>query len=213
MTPIGHDFDAQIETPEPGFLAAVRRLADEHGVVLVFDEVRTGFRVHIGGAQGLYGVTPDLTALGKAMANGYPVTALVGNKNVMASAGSTFISSTYFSNGMEMTAAVATLQILTAEGVLEQIAEQGRRLQTELTALVDEAGLPVTLSPYPQMPFLHFSEQAQPDNAALRDRFYGALAQGGVFAHPRHHGFLCWRHNDADLARVLETYRAAALAL
>ena len=210
MTPVGHDFDAQIEEPRAGFLQAVRDLADAHGTVLVFDEVRTGFRVHLGGAQAIYGVTPDLTALGKAMANGYPVTTLVGSRVVMQSAESTFISSTYFSNGMEMAAALATLSVLTREAALDDIAGKGSRLRREMAVLVEETSLPVSLSPYPQMPFLHFDEAEQP---GLRDRFYGALAQAGVFAHPRHHGFLCWRHDEADLARVLDGMRAAALAL
>lgn len=213
MTPIGHDFDAQIETPQQGFLEEVRRLADAHGSVLIFDEVRTGFRVHLGGAQALYDVTPDLTALGKAMANGYPVTTLVGRRHVMQNADATFISSTYFSNGMEMKAALTTLEMLTRERVLEDIAEKGGALHSELATLVEEAALPATLSPYPQMPFLHFDEQAHPDSGKLRDRFYGALAGSGVFAHPRHHGFLCWRHDAADLERVITSARAAALSL
>ncbi len=210
MTPIGHDFDAQIEVPQPGFLESVRRLADEHGVVLIFDEVRSGFRVDIGGAQALYGVTPDMTALGKAMANGYPVSALVGRRSVMESADATFISSTYFSNGMEMVAALKTLEVLTREAVLEDIAAKGRALQAELSALIEETSLPATVSPYPQMPFLHFDPQ---NSAEQRDRFYGALAQAGVFAHPRHHGFLCWRHDNADLSRFIDCCRASALAL
>ena len=125
MTPIGHDFDAQIEPPEPGFLEEVRRLADEHGAVLIFDEVRTGFRVAPGGAQELYGVTPDLTALGKALANGYPITSLVGKRAIMESAEETFISSTYFPNGMEMAAALQTLSMLIAEQALAQVREHG----------------------------------------------------------------------------------------
>ena len=80
--------------------------------MLAFDEVRTGFRVHPGGAQALHGVTPDLTALGKAMANGYAITALVGSAGVMRSASDTFISSTYFPNAMEMAAALATLAMI-----------------------------------------------------------------------------------------------------
>jgi glutamate-1-semialdehyde 2,1-aminomutase len=102
---VGHDFDAQIEPPAEGFLRAVRSLANEHEAILVFDEVRTGFRLRPGGAQQLYGVTPDLTALSKAMSNGYPVSALVGRRNVMKPARRTFISSTYLPNGLSMAAA------------------------------------------------------------------------------------------------------------
>jgi glutamate-1-semialdehyde aminotransferase len=213
LTPIGHEFDRQIEPPQPGFLAAVRRLADAHGAVLIFDEVRTGFRVHPGGAQGLYGVTPDLTALGKALANGYPITAVVGRRSVMTSATRTFISSTYFPNGMEMAAALATLRLLVQERVLESIHAAGTRFAEELRRLVAETSLPVTLSPYPEMPFLHFDPALASSQPARRDRFYGALAEAGVFAHPRHHGFLCWRHDAEDFARTLEAMRTAARGL
>jgi glutamate-1-semialdehyde aminotransferase len=213
MTPIGHDFDAQIETPAPGFLEAVRRLADDHGIVLAFDEVRTGFRVDLGGAQALYGVTPDLTALGKAMANGYPVTALVGKESVMSSASATFISSTYFPNGMEMAAALQTLKLLGDEDVLPGIAATGGRLRDELAAIVDRASLPVTLSPYAEMPFLHFDASLADGQDERRDAFYASLAASGVFAHPRHHGFICWRHTDADVDKVLEAYQKAAKSL
>jgi glutamate-1-semialdehyde aminotransferase len=213
LTPIGHEFDRQIEPPQPGFLAAVRRLADAHGAVLIFDEVRTGFRVHPGGAQGLYGVTPDLTALGKALANGYPITAVVGRRSVMTSATRTFISSTYFPNGMEMAAALATLRLLVQERVLESIHAAGTRFAEELRRLVAETSLPVTLSPYPEMPFLHFDPTLAANQPARRDRFYGALAEAGVFAHPRHHGFLCWRHDAEDFARTLEAMRTATRGL
>ncbi|MBW2496263.1 MAG: aminotransferase class III-fold pyridoxal phosphate-dependent enzyme [Deltaproteobacteria bacterium] len=213
LTPIGHDFDRQIEPPAEGYLEGARRLADEHEVVLIFDEVRTGFRVHLGGAQALYGVTPDLTALGKAMANGYPITALVGRESVMQSARSTFISSTYFGNGMDMAAALETLSLLERENVLETVQSLGESLQGGLQELIDETGIPVTQSPYPQMPFLHFDPALDEGQDERRDRFYAALARSGVFAHPRHHGFLCWRHSKADMDDVLEACRKAAREL
>jgi len=212
LTPIGHEFDRQIEPPREGFLQAVRALADANGAVLVFDEVRTGFRVAVGGAQELYGVTPDLTALGKAMSNGYPVSALVGRREVMGAARSTFISSTYFPNGLSMVAAVATLDMLVRECVLTQIKQRGTLLARELEALVVETGLPVTLSPYPQMPFLHFDPALASAQEARRDRFYASLAAAGVFAHPRHHGFLSWRHGPAQIDQFVEACRHAALS-
>ena len=213
MTPIGHDFDAQIEPTAPGFLEEVRRLADEHGAVLIFDEVRTGFRVAPGGAQALYGVTPDLTALGKAMANGYPITSLVGKREIMESAVETFISSTYFPNGMEMAAAVQTLEMLMTKQALTQLEATGKALNDGYAEIVAETSLPVTLSPYPQMPFIHFTPELEPKQAERRHRFYAALATGGVFAHPRHHGFVCHRHTPADVDKVLDLVRNAARAL
>lgn len=185
LTPIGHDFDAQIETPAPGILEGVRRLADAHQAVLIFDEVRTGFRVHLGGAQALHGVTPDLTALGKALSNGYPVTALVGSAAVMASAERTFISSTYFPNGMEMAAALATLELLEAEDVPATLARRGDTLRGDLQEIIDRRGLPVSQSPYAQMPFLYFDPALAGDQAGRRDRFYGALAAQPHFDSPQ----------------------------
>jgi glutamate-1-semialdehyde aminotransferase len=213
ITPIGHDFDAQIEPPEPGFLDEVRRLADEYGAVLIFDEVRTGFRVATGGAQALYDVTPDLTALGKAMANGYPITSLVGKRAVMESAEDTFISSTYFPNGMEMAAAVQTLEMLVTNQAIKQLEETGKALNDGYAEIAAETSLPVTVSPYPQMPFIHFTPDLDSNQAERRDRFYAALAAGGVFAHPRHHGFVCYRHSAADVEKVLDRVRDAARAL
>ncbi len=213
ITPIGHEFDRQIEPPEAGYLAGVRKLADDHEVVLIFDEVRSGFRVHVGGAQALYGVTPDLTALGKALANGYPLTALVGRTPIMSASSTTFISSTYFGNGMEMAAALQTLTLLVRHEALKHVQRLGEQLQLGLQTLVRETGLPVTLSAYPQMPFVHFDPNLDRNQDHNRDRFYGALAQAGVFAHPRHHGFLCWRHTQADVAFVLDACRTAALTL
>ena len=213
MTPVGHDFDAQIENPAPGFLESVRALADEHEAVLIFDEVRTGFRLDIGGAQALYGVTPDLTALGKAMSNGYPVSALVGRREVMQAALSTFISSTYFPNGLSMAAASATLDILQRDDVLVQIKSMGQSLHNGLSSIVDDSALPVTLSPYPQMPFLYFDRSLAADQDARRDRFYAALARRGIFAHPRHHGFLSCCHGEKEITRLLETVRDVARTL
>jgi glutamate-1-semialdehyde aminotransferase len=213
LTPIGHAFDRQVEAPPPGFLEGVRRLADAHGAVLVFDEIRTGFRIGLGGAQARYGVTPDLTALGKALGNGYPIAALVGRAEAMASATRTFISSTYFPNGLGMAAALATLDLLEAEAVLETVRARGEGLDAGLREIVARRGLPVTLSPFSEMPFLHFPEEAGRERAPRRDRFYAALVGEGVFAHPRHHGFVCARHDDADLGRVLEAVDRAATSL
>ncbi len=210
LTPVGHIFDAQIEAPAPEFLQTVKALAAEHGVVLIFDEVRTGFRLAPGGAQELYGVTPDLTALGKAMSNGYAVSALVGRREVMMAARSTFISSTYFPSGLAMAAAIASLEVLLRENVCGYVKRVGEQLNAGLATIVAETGLPVTLSPYPQMPFLFFDRALDSGQDQRRDRFYGALAEQGVFAHPRHHGFLSWRHGQTEIDCLLTAVRSAA---
>lgn len=210
ITPVGHDFDRQLEPPAEGFLQTLRALADAHECVLIFDEVRTGFRLALGGAQQLYGVTPDLTALGKAMSNGYPISALVGSAKVMAAAKDTFISSTYFPESLTMAAALAAINILENGNVLQAIDSMGKQLETALGQLIAEIDLPVTLSPYPQLPFLYFDPTLASGQEKRRDRFYGVLSAAGVFAHPRHHGFLSAQHGEQELDRLLDAVRKAA---
>ena len=212
LTPVGHIFDAQIESPAPEFLQTVKALSTEHDTVLIFDEVRTGFRLAPGGAQELLGVTPDLTALGKAMSNGYAISALVGRRELMMASRSTFISSTYFPSGLAMAAAIATLDVLLRENVCDYIRRVGEQLSAGLANIVAETGLPVTLSPYPQMPFLFFDKSLERGQDQRRDRFYGSLAGQGVFAHPRHHGFLSWRHGEIEINSLLAAVRSAAQA-
>ncbi len=206
VTPVGHEFDRQLETPADGFLQGLRALADAHTAVLVFDEVRTGFRVANGGAQELYGVTPDLAALGKGMANGYAIAALVGRRAVMMAARDVFVSSTYFPNSLEMVAACATLDLLVREGVAAAIEARGAQLQRATRALIDRHGVPASASPYPQMPFVHFDPALGERQAEWRDRFYRHAIRARVFAHPRHHGFVAFRHGDEDVARVLQAF-------
>ena len=131
----------------------------------------------------------------------------------MESAEATFISSTYFPNGMEMAAALQTLSVLIAEQALATVESTGKALSLGYAEIAAETSLPVTLSPYPQMPFIHFTPGVDAGQEERRDRFYAALAAGGVFAHPRHHGFVCARHTSADVNQVLEVVRNAAQSL
>jgi len=122
MTPFGHPLHEKMQTPKPGFLEGVRKLSDKYGAVLVFDEVRTCFRLKMGGAQELYGVSPDLTVLGKGMANGYPISVVAGKSDVMmAAASKLFISSTFFPNSLPYIAALKTIEIMERDKVLDNI--------------------------------------------------------------------------------------------
>jgi glutamate-1-semialdehyde aminotransferase len=129
MTPFGHPLHQKMQVPNPGFLEGVRELANKYGAVLAFDEVRTCFRLRMGGAQELYGVTPDLTVLGKGMANGYAISVVTGKKDVMmAAASKLFISSTFFPNSDGYIAALKTIEILERDHVLDNIWGKGDRL-------------------------------------------------------------------------------------
>ena len=122
-----------MEEPEPGFLEGVREIATRYGAILVFDEVRTGFRLAMGGAQAYYGVTPDLVVLGKGMANGYAISVVTGKREVMmASAQKLFISSTFFPNSDGYVAALKTIEILERDQVLDNIWEKGGRFRKKI---------------------------------------------------------------------------------
>ncbi len=114
--------------PPDGYLQAVVDLCHKHGTPVCFDEIRTGFRVAMGGASERYGVTPDITTVGKAMANGYSIAALVGRREIISVyVKDAFLSSTYFPNSLEMAASMKCLEILEREKVQDAIWERGTR--------------------------------------------------------------------------------------
>ena len=126
--------------PQPGFLEEVRRLCDHYGVVLVFDEVISGFRIDMGGAQAYYNVTPDLAAFGKAMANGYPISALVGKKK-LCQKWRTFFSATFGGELSSIAAAIATITKLETTDGIRRMHALGDKLLTLLNAALSDVGL------------------------------------------------------------------------
>ena len=209
ITPVGHPLAAPIIAPPEGYLEGVRALADRYGAVLVFDEIRTGFRVSLGGAQQRYGVTPDLSTFGKAMANGYPISAVVGKEKYMKVCESkVFISSTFFPNSLEMVAAMKCLDILEREKTLDTLWERGARFLEELERLVAEAKVPVTVSGIPPMPYITF-DRVDDHYKARRERFYTETIRRGLFIQPYHHWYICARHTEEDLTRALQIIREA----
>lgn len=125
-----------LEPPAPDFLSSVRNLCDRYGVVLVFDEIVTGFRIHLGGAQAAFGVTPDLAAFGKAMGNGMPISAIVGRRDIMRLMEDIFFSGTFGGEALSLAASIATLDKLRANDGPAQIARVGAALKAGVRVLV-----------------------------------------------------------------------------
>ncbi|GHJ29769.1 aspartate aminotransferase family protein [Streptomyces hygroscopicus] len=199
----------ELDSPEPGFLQGAIDLAHEHGALVVFDEMRSGFRVALGGAQELYGVRADLATFSKAMANGWAVSALTGRADVMAMVGQTHISSTFYSNSVSMAAAVATIDQLADGTVLDRVRRLGVRLQSGLTELVGRHGVPARVRGVPQMPFLAFTHPDPGRSRAMQDAFFAETTRRGVLLHPTHHWFVCAATTDADLDHTLAACDAA----
>ncbi len=209
--------------PVEGFLDGLRRLCDEHGAVLIFDEVMTGFRVALGGAQQFYGVTPDLTALGKIIGGGMPVGAFGGRRDIMemiSPLGPVYQAGTLSGNPVAMAAGLATLNELTRPGFYEQLTKKTQRLVENITDHAKVTGIPLTANTAGGMFGLFFSD-AQPvtsyqqvissDTEMFKNFFHGMLKEGIYLApSPFEAGFVSAAHSDEEIDR---TIKAAAKVL
>jgi glutamate-1-semialdehyde aminotransferase len=210
MTPFGHPLHQKMQVPKSGFLEGVRKIANKYGSVLVFDEVRTCFRLRMGGAQELYGVTPDLTVLGKGMANGYAISVVTGKKDVMmAAASKLFISSTFFPNSDGYIAALKTIEIIEREHVIENIWEKGSRLLKKVEAIIKKYDVGAEVSGVAPMFFITFERGDTDMKRNLRNDFYTQLIRNGFFFTPHHHAYISYRHTEDDLNKTAESIEEA----
>lgn len=209
LTPFGHPLHEKMQEPAPGFLEGVRELATKYGAVLIFDEIRTCFRLRLGGAQELYGVVPDLAVVGKGMANGYAIAAVTGRAEVMKgiAEGEVFVSSTYFGNSDGYVAALKTIEIMEREDVIGNLWEKGGRFLERLRGIISKYNVGAELSGVAPMYFITFKRDREGLFRQRRTDFYAQLIRRGVFLAPYHHGYICYRHTEEDLeeaARAIE---------
>lgn len=210
ITPLGHPLAAPIQEPKEGFLEGVKELCKQYGVVLIFDEIRTGFRASIGGAQKLYKVTPDLAVFGKAMANGYPIGAVTGKAEIMKEGESNvFISSTFFPNSLSYVAALKTIEILERDKVLDKIWEKGEDFNNKIDALLKKYPVGARISGIAPMMFITFDKNKDGSYKQKRNDFYTQLIRRGVFLQPYHHGYICHRHTQEDLDYTVKSIEEA----
>ena len=203
--------------PKAGFLQGVRELCDQYGAVFIIDEVMTGFRVALGGAQSYYGVKPDLTTLGKIIGGGMPVGAFGGKKEIMefiAPTGPVYQAGTLSGNPIAMAAGLACLTELSKAGNEEKLAAQTKTLAEGLKALADKHGVPFSVQYVGGMFGLFFTEQQEITDfqsvmkcdAAKFNRFFHLMLEQGVYLAPSafEAGFMSLAHTDADIQATLE---------
>ncbi len=207
--------------PFPGFLEGLRRLTRDSGTLLIFDEVMTGFRVHPGGAQALYGIQPDLTTLGKVIGGGLPVGAYGGRREIMelvAPSGPVYQAGTLSGNPLSMAAGIATLDALRQPGAWEAVEAAGARLQAGFCAAAEMAGVPLAFQRAGTMFTAFFSHQpvtnwesARRADTALYARFFNAVLEEGVYLAPSQFeaGFLSTAHGEAEIEFTLQAVRRA----
>ncbi len=207
--------------PKPGFLEGLRALCDRYGAVLIFDEVMTGFRVHPRGVQGLTGVTPDLTTLGKVIGGGMPVGAFGGKRAIMekiAPLGPVYQAGTLSGNPVAVAAGLATLAATEAPGFYEALAASTKSFTDGMVAAARQAGVPFSAQAVGGMFGLYFAETI-PDSydtvmatdKARFNRFFHAMLDAGIYLAPSAYeaGFVSAAHRPEDIAA---THRAAAAA-
>lgn len=195
------------ELPAPRFLDGVRALCDERGAVLIFDEMWTGFRVALGGAQAHFGVTPDLACFSKAIANGMPLSVLCGRAEMMQLCESdVFFYTTFGGEALSLAAARATLQVLQEQAVPRHLQRVGARLQAGLNGLCDEFGLhALRCTGLPCRSQLVWTDPEQADPLLVKSLIQQELIARGVLWGGFH--ALCHSHGDADIDFLLGAYR------
>ena len=214
----------RVLSPKPGFIQAVRDVAAHYQVPLIFDEVVTGFRVAYGGAQELFGITPDLTALGKIVGGGYPLAAVTGRSEIMSAYDPSAVEpdsyvpqiGTLNGNPVACAAGLATLAELRKEGVYESLYDTGRRLRDGMERLAREAEIPIQLSGLDPIFGLYFTDQPVVDyrdtlkaDAAKLMRFTTLLMEQGVLKAWPEKFYPSLAHTAEDVGETLEAFASA----
>lgn len=192
--------------PEPDFLPGLRELCNAHGALLIFDETITGFRYHLGGAQTLFGVTPDLAAFGKGMANGFPISAVVGKREYMCRMEDIFFSGTFGGDAIALAAANAVIDKMQKLDVPARLAERGQRLLDGLNALLKEINAPDWLGTagHPSWSFLTVADSPNHSLWLLKSYLIQELCKRGILTLGSHN--LNLAHTTEHIDFLLETY-------
>jgi glutamate-1-semialdehyde aminotransferase len=197
-----------LDAPAAGFLEGVKKAAHDHGAILIFDEIVSGFRWAAGGAQEYFGLTPDLATFGKGMANGLPLSALVGRTELMREFEDIFVSSTFGGDTLSLAAAKATIDEYQRTPVIAHLWAAGRRFQEGFRLAVAKAGVPAACIGFPVHPRIVFRHVKDETNRLLMSLFLQETARRGVILHFA--GFnVSFSHSDADVDESLEACRAA----
>lgn len=212
--------------PAPGFLQGLRQLCNQHGVILIFDEVMTGFRVALGGAQAHYGVTPDLSTFGKIIGGGMPVGCFGGKREIMsciAPLGPVYQAGTLSGNPLAMAAGLATLGLISRPGFHQELADYTTRMLQGLQERADAASIPFVTTQAGGMFGLYFSgadsivtfADVMASDAERFKRFFHLMLDGGVYLAPSAYeaGFTSIAHGDTELAITLDAAERAFAAL
>jgi len=200
VSPFKHDAGFDQELVDPAFARGLRELCDASGAALILDDVRCGFRLHLGGSWEPIGVEPDLSAWSKAIANGHPLAAVLGNDRFRAGATDVFVTGSFWFSATAMAAAIATIGALGAEAAIETMQRAGTALRDGILRQAAAWGMEVNYTGPVQMPYLTFAGDS---DYALARVFAAEAIRRGAFIHPRHNWFVSAAMTGEDIAEVL----------
>ncbi len=207
--------------PKEGYLEGLREITKDHDSLLIFDEVMTGFRVSYGGAQARYGVTPDITCLGKVIGGGLPVGAYGGRKEIMqeiAPAGSIYQAGTLSGNPIAMTAGIETLKILKEKGTYDKLEAKSQKLEIGLRKAAEETNAPVFMTRVGSMLGMYFTrdevydfETASKADDSLFSKYFNKMLEQGIYLAPSQYEamFMSLVHTEEDIEKTIEAAKKA----
>jgi len=200
MTPFHHPAFQPSEMPAPGFWPHIEAACRREGIVLILDDIRAGFRLDLGGSHKVFGFEPDLICFCKALANGHPISAALGRKELRVAASKVFLTGSYWNSPPPMAAALACLGIMQREGTPTILRHTGQTLMDGLVAAGERHGYAMLASGPPAVPFLTFIDDP---SSRRRQRFCAEVTRRGAFFHPHHNWFMSAAVTAADIDATL----------
>lgn len=195
-----------IDEPEDGFLNKVKELSHKHGALFILDEIITGFRYHIGGAQSLFGIVPDLATFGKSMANGYPISAVVGKKEFMKEMEEVFFSFTFGGETLSIAASIATIKKIKEYAVIDSLWETGRIIMDNVNKLIEKYHLETIFSIKGKPPWsiLKINDHEASSSWEIKTLFMQEMLKRGILISSSHN--ISFSHAKEDINKLIENY-------
>ncbi|MBP9924014.1 MAG: aminotransferase class III-fold pyridoxal phosphate-dependent enzyme [Bacteroidia bacterium] len=194
----------ELEKPKEGYLEEVKKIAHANGALFILDEMRSGFRMALGGAQEFFNTTADLATYSKAMSNGFAISSIVGRADILKKISETKMTATYFCSSAEMVAAITTIKILQESESINHIWSVGQLFLTELEKSIKAHNIKANVIGYPPFPFIQFTEENMDKRERLKIKFYSYMAENGVYFHPNHHWYICDAHTEEDIMQTIK---------
>jgi len=208
VSPFRHDAGLDQELVDVAFARGLRNLCDETGAALILDDVRCGFRLNVGSSWELIGVAPDLSAWSKAIANGYPLAAVLGSDRFREGATSVYTTGSFWFSSVAMAAGVATIEALRGEDAIATMVRMGEALRTGIALQAERVEIGIKQTGPVQMPYLTFDDDGR-GNHLLADFFASKALENGLFIHPRHNWFVSAAMTEEDVEVALDATQKA----